>query len=211
MRPLPIIVITLLAVAVIFVVVRRRGGNTVSGIPHEHLPSQAAMFVSSRDVVRAIVSLRRSSPNRWLGGYDVSPDSPREQGRITLIEGAMATDDLAFRENRGWTSAASIAEVRTVPGPAGEDAYLVKFQINPNDTMAHFVLATFADGALDIKLSETTLRGKTEVLENPYRVQVWNAVDESASSLYRMAEFTLPSPNASKLGKTGETIVSRGP
>src|SRR5260370_42331746 len=123
----------------------------------------------------------------------------------------MGREDLEFRENRGWTAGAWIGGGWTVRGHGGEDAYLVKFQINPNDTMAHFVLATFADGALDIKLSETTLRGKVDVLENPYRVQVWNAVDESASSLYRMAEFTLPSPNASKLGKTGETIVSRGP
>jgi len=207
MRPALIIVLVLVAIMAIFIAVRRRGSTTVSAIPHEQLPPQAVMFVSNRDAVRAIVRLREPPPSRWLIAYDVNPDTPRERGRITLIEGSMITDDLAFQENRGWTSAASVAEVRTVPGPAREDAYLVRFPIDPNGAMAHFVLATFADGSLDIKLSETTLRGKVVVLEAPYRVQVWSAMDNSTTSSYRVGEFTLPSPNATKLVKTGETTA----
>jgi hypothetical protein len=79
-----------------------------------------------------------------------------------------------------------------------------------NNLRHHSRYSTFASRALDIKLFVTTVSGKAEVLDNPFRVRVWSKLPSRSpdAERYDISEYGLPNINATTLVKVRQETKS---
>lgn len=166
----------------------------------QELPSGVSKYLSKQSIVRASVRLGSNSPERWFVAYD-----QHEQGRVALIERDTLTDDKAFETKRMFGHSLLLQGVKSITVPNAETSFLLSFEQEGEQDTNYFSVVTFSPGALDIKLFVSAINGKAEVLNNPFRVRIWNKVSES-SRQYQMAEYRLLNLNGTKLAKVREEV-----
>jgi len=118
----------------------------------------------------------------------------------------MMTDDKAFETDRDFGHKLSLQVLQSIGVPHANASFLLSFDEDANKSTQYFCLVTFAPGALDIKLLVAAVSGKAEVFENPFRVKIWSKLPSigTARERYSIAEYRLPSVNATKLVKVKE-------
>jgi membrane-associated phospholipid phosphatase len=164
------------------------------------VPSNVSAYLPKQAVVRALVRLGRGDPERWFVAYDQSG-----LARIALVEGNMLTDDKAFETERSFGRKLSLQSMESISVPNADASFLLSFDQEGNKGAKYFCVVTFASGALDIKLFVSTVSGRAEVLDNPFRVRIWNKLPvPSGPNEYKVAEYRLPNRNATKLVKVQE-------
>ena len=165
------------------------------------VPPSVSALLPKQAAVRALVRLGRSDPERWFVAYDLNG-----LARVALVEGNMLTDDKAFAIDRSLGSKLSLQSMESISVPNADASFLLSFDQEGNKGARYFSVVTFASGALDIKLFVSTVSGRAEVLDNPFRVRIWNklAVPSGGPNEYKVAEYRLPNRNATKLVKVQE-------
>jgi len=165
------------------------------------VPPNVSAYLPKQAVVRASVQLGKSVPEKWFVAYDQN-----EEARVALIEGNMLTDDKAFESKHALGHKLSLQNVKSISVPNAETAFLLSLEQEGNHDAKYFSVLTFASGALDIKLFVSTLSGRAEVLDNPFRVRIWDKIREAdpTSKQYKVSEYRLPNINATKLVKVQE-------
>jgi hypothetical protein len=169
------------------------------------LPPSLSSYLSKQAIVRAAVRLGQTDPERWFAAYDQGT-----QARVALFEGSMMTDDKAFEKNRDFGHKLSLQNLQSISVPNANASFLLSFDEDGNKTTKYFCVVTFAPGALDIKLFVTTVSGKAEVFDNPFRVKIWSKLPSvgARGERYTIAEYRLPSVNATKLVKAAQETKS---
>jgi hypothetical protein len=179
------------------------GTATLAVSQDKELPSGISKYLSKQSIVRASVRLGNSEAERWFVAYDQN-----EQARVALVEGDALTDDKAFDTKRTFGHSLSLQNVKSISVPNAKASFLLSFEQDGNPDTKYFSVVTFSPGALDIKLFVSAVKGKAEVLDNPFRVRIWNAlrVPSPHPNQYKVAEYRLPNMNATKLVKVQEEI-----
>ena len=176
-------------------------GAAILGPQAQELPSDVSKYLSKESIVRASVRLGSTGPERRFVAYD-----QYEQGRVALIEGDALTDDKAFETKRSFGHKLSLQNLISISVPNAETSFLLSFAQEGNHDTKYFSVVTFSPGALDIKLFVSAVGGKAEILDNPFRVRIWEKLREPTSrpNQYKVAEYRLLNKNATKLTKVRE-------
>jgi hypothetical protein len=166
------------------------------------VPPNVSAFLPKQAAVRASVRLGKSDPERWFVAYDQNG-----LARVALVQGNMLTDEKAFAIDRSFGSKLSLQNMESISVVPNADAsFLLSFDQEGSKSAKYFCVVTFASGALDVKLFVSTISGRAEVLENPFRVRVWDRLPASSTkpNEYKVAEYRLPNKNSTKLVKVQE-------
>lgn len=177
------------------------GTAILAGPQAQELPPEVSKYLSKQSIVRAFVRLGSTGPERWFVAYD-----QHEQGRVALIEGDALTDDKAFETRRTFGNKLSLQSVKPISVPNAQASFLLSFEQEANRDTKYFSVVAFSPGALDIKLFVSAVGGKAEILDNPFRVRIWEEFREpnSGPNQYKVAEYRLLNINATKLAKVQE-------
>ncbi len=188
----------MLTAAVFTTVGARRVAFARQRTPESSLPPTVSSSLPTPAIVRASVRLGKTTPERWFIAYDQGT-----RARVALFEGSMVTDDRAFLTNRNLGHKLSLQNLQSISIPGADTSFLLSFDQNGDKTAKYFCVVTFASGALDIKLVVTTVSGKAEILDNPFRVRVWSKLPSASpdAERYDISEYGLPNINATKLVK----------
>jgi hypothetical protein len=170
------------------------------------LPASVSLYIPKQAVVRALVRLGKTDPERWFIAYDLGP-----QARVALVEGSMFTDDKAFKLDRNFSHKLSLQNLQSISVPGAETSFILSFDQDGDKAAKYFCVVTFASGALDIKLFATTVSGRAEVLDNPFRVRIWSKLPSASpgAERYDVVEYGLPNINATKFVKVRQETKSR--
>jgi len=165
------------------------------------VPPNVSAYLPKQAAVRALVRLGKNDPERWFVAYDQNG-----LARVALVEGDMLTDDRAFAADRSFGHKLSLQSSRSISVPSAETSFLLSFEEEQNSDTKYFSIVTFAPAALDIKLFVSTVSGRVEVLDSPFRVRIWNKIRASSASSneYTVAEYRLTNRNATKFSKVHE-------
>lgn len=169
------------------------------------LPASISLYIPKQAVVRALVRLGKRDPERWFIAYDQGP-----QARVALVEGSMFMDDKAFESDRSFDHKLSLQNLQSISVPGAKTSFILSFDQDGDKAAKYFCVVTFASGALDIKLFAATVRGRAEVLDNPFRVRIWSKLPSESlgAKRYAVTEYGLLNINATKLVKIREETKS---
>jgi hypothetical protein len=169
------------------------------------LPASVSLYIPKHAVVRALVQLGKTDPERWFIAYDLGA-----QARVALVEGSMFTDDKAFKLDRNFDHKLSLQNLQSISVPGTETSFILSLVQDGDEAAKYFCAVTFASGALDIKLFVATVSGRAEVLDNPFRVRIWSKLPSASPSAqrYDVTEYGLPNVNATKLVKIRQETKS---
>jgi len=161
-------------------------------------PASVSLYIPKQAVVRALVRLGRTEPERWFIAYDQGPHA-----RVALVEGSMFTDDKAFELDRSFGHKLSLQNLQSTSVPGAKTSFILSFDEDGDKAAKYFCVVTFASGALDIKLFAATVSARAEVLDNPFRVRIWSKLpsESPGAKRYDVTEYGLPNMNATKLVK----------
>jgi hypothetical protein len=170
------------------------------------LPASVSLYIPKQAVVRALVRLGKTDPERWFIAYDLGP-----QARVALVEGSMFTGDKAFKLDRNFGHKLSLQNLQSISVPGAETSFILSFDQDGDKAAKYFCVVTFASGALDIKLFAATVSGRAEVLDNPFRVRIWSKLPSASpgAERYDVVEYGLPNINATKFVKVRQETKSR--
>jgi hypothetical protein len=174
-------------------------------IPESSVPPSVSSYLPRQAVIRASVRLGKTDPERWFIAYDQGL-----QARVALVEGSMLTDDKAFETERNFGHKLSLQSLQSISVPGAETSFVLSFDQGGDKAAKYFCVVTFASGALDIKLFVTAIRGKAEVLDNPFRIRIWSKLPSASPGpeRYDISEYSLPNLNATKLVKVRQETKS---
>jgi hypothetical protein len=169
------------------------------------LPPGVSSYLPKQAIVRALVRLGKTDPERWFIAYDQGV-----QARVALFEGSMMTDDKAFETDRNFGHRLSLQNLQSISVPSADASFLLSFDQDGDKAAKYFCVVTFASGALDVKLFVTAVSGRAEVLDNPFRVRIWSKLPSvsAGAERFNITEYRLPGINATKLVKVRQETKS---
>jgi len=121
------------------------------------------------------------------------------------MEGDQLTDDKAFETKRAFGHRLSLESLKPISVPSAQASFLLSFDEDGNRDTKYFSVVTFSPGGLDIKLFVSAFSGKAEVLDNPFRVCIWEKLRENPNpNRYKVTEYRLLNINSTKFAKVQE-------